>query len=590
MKQKIIILCFIIASLNCYAQHKLAIIYSGKDSLFNTASLKIQNNFTNQNTCLDYVSKLAALLSSKGFPAASIDELVQKQSETIVKIFLGKQFHWAYLAADSIDEVALKQSGYLDNFTGKPVNIKLVETIQQRLLAYFENNGYPFASTFLHNVILDNDSIKATIKLKTGPLYKVDSIRVFGKIKVNKKFLSHYFEIPNNSLYNKQKIDLIAKRIEQSDFMKSQAVPDVTLLGSGSVVNLYLEPKKTNIINFLLGFLPSDNSTGKMRITGEANLLLKNALSNGESIALNFQALQPKSPRLNLAYQQPFIFNSPFGINIAFDLFKKDTTFLNINGQAGVQFSKGTNQIGKLFLQWQNIVLLSNGVDTNYVKTTKTLPPNIDVSSTNLGMEYSWNNTNYRFNPTTGNEATFIATAGIRQIKKNNDILSLKDPLFNYASLYDTLKASSYQLRFKLIASHYFAMGKKSTLKATMASGIFTSPSIFRNELFQIGGNKIMRGFDEESIYATQYAVTTAEYRTITGLNSYIFTFIDVGFVKNRYQQINISNTFSSAGLGLLFDTKKGLLNISYALGKRNDVPFNLRTASKIHIGYVNYF
>ncbi len=590
MKQKIIILCFIIASLNCYAQHKLTIIYSDKDSLFNTTSLKIQNNFTNQNTCLDYVSKLAALLSSKGFPAASIDELIKKQSETIIKIFLGKQFHWAYLAADSIDEVALKQSGYLDNFTGKPVNIKLVETIQQRLLAYFENNGYPFASTFLYNVILDNDSIKATIKLKTGPLYKVDSIRVFGKIKVNKKFLSHYFEIPNNSLYNKQKIDLIAKRIEQSDFMKSQAVPDVTLLGSGSVVNLYLEPKKTNIINFLLGFLPSDNSTGKMRITGEANLLLKNALSNGESIALNFQALQPKSPRLNLAYQQPFIFNSPFGINIAFDLFKKDTTFLNINGQAGVQFSKGTNQIGKLFLQWQNIVLLSNGVDTNYVKTTKTLPPNIDVSSTNLGMEYSWNNTNYRFNPTTGNEATFIATAGIRQIKKNNDILSLKDPLFNYASLYDTLKASSYQLRFKLIASHYFAMGKKSTLKATMASGIFTSPSIFRNELFQIGGNKIMRGFDEESIYATQYAVTTAEYRTITGLNSYIFTFIDVGFVKNRYQQINISNTFSSAGLGLLFDTKKGLLNISYALGKRNDVPFNLRTASKIHIGYVNYF
>ena len=108
--------------------------------------------------------------------------------------------------------------------------------------------------------------------------------------------------------------------------------------------------------------------------------------------------------------------------------------------------------------------------------------------------------------------------------------------------------------------------------------------------MFQIGGYKILRGFSEESIYATQYAVLTAEYRYRLALNSFMFGFIDGGWVKNKHQSVNVNNNFIGAGLGLAFETKFGLLNISYAAGKRNDVKLNLREASKIHFGYVNYF
>src|SRR6185295_18424967 len=101
---------------------------------------------------------------------------------------------------------------------------------------------------------------------------------------------------------------------------------------------------------------------------------------------------------------------------------------------------------------------------------------------------------------------------------------------------------------------------------------IFSSQSTFRNELFQLGGYKLLRGFDEESIYATQYGVITLEYRNLVGLNSYLFTFIDAGWVKKKYQSTNTSNNFISAGLGLVFETKAGLLNMSFAVGKQNNV------------------
>jgi hemolysin activation/secretion protein len=273
-----------------------------------------------------------------------------------------------------------------------------------------------------------------------------------------------------------------------------------------------------------------------------------------------------------------------------FDLFKKDSTFLQINALLGLQYLLSANKSGKLFVQSQNSFLLGTGVDTNLVKATKKLPPNIDVKAVNVGLEYEWNKTDYRLNPRTGNELKLTGSVGIKNIKKNNEILSLKDPNFNYATLYDSVKARSYQFRVKLAAVHFFPVGKQATVKTALNGGVFISPSTFRNELFQIGGYKLLRGFNEESIYATQYAVLTAEYRYLLALNSYMFGFVDVGWVKNKYQAVNLNNNFIGAGLGLAFETRFGLLNISYAAGKRNDVKLNLREASKIHFGYVNYF
>ena len=161
---------------------------------------------------------------------------------------------------------------------------------------------------------------------------------------------------------------------------------------------------------------------------------------------------------------------------------------------------------------------------------------------------------------------------------------------YNFNSLYDSFKLHTYQFRIRFNAAHYFPVAKKSTLKTEIDGGIFQSQDIFRNELFQIGGSKLLRGFDEESIYASQYAIFTAEYRYLTGINSYLFGFTDVGVTKTHFQTINFTNNYLSAGVGLSFETPFGILNLSYAIGKRNDVKFDLRGASKIHFGYINYF
>ncbi|MBK9484079.1 MAG: BamA/TamA family outer membrane protein [Chitinophagaceae bacterium] len=571
--------------------YQLNIQFVDKDNSFNAEPLKLQKAFAGKVLCNAYIQGLTSLLSSKGYPTASVDSIFENENATTIHLFLGKQYQWIKLKPAGIEKAAMDDSRFREkDYEGKLLNIQQLLALQDKLLIYYEKNGYPFAEVFLDSIRLDDNKMDALLRAKRGPLYHVDSIRVLGKAKISKKFLRHYLGISNGSLYNKEKLDLVSKRLLELPYLQEIQPADVTMLGSGSILNLYLAPKRSSQANFLIGFLPSASQSGKLQLTADVNLDLKNALSNGETILLKWQQLQPKSPRLNLGFQQPYIFNSDFGFDFAFDLFKKDSTFLQINALLGLQYLLSAHQAGKIFVQWQNSFLLGTGVDTNLVKITKKLPPNIDVTAVNVGLEYEWNKTDYKLNPRSGNEIKLTGAVGIKNIKRNNEILNLKDPNFNYASLYDSVKARSYQFRVKLSAAHFFPVGKQATVKTAINGGLFISPSTFRNELFQIGGYKLLRGFNEESIYATQYAVLTAEYRYRLKLNSYMFGFVDGGWVKNKYQTINLNNNFIGAGLGLAFETRFGLLNISYAAGKRNDVKLNLREASKIHFGYVNYF
>jgi outer membrane protein assembly factor BamA len=568
--------------------HHLVIIPA--DS-FDINTLSITAAFTNEAVCREYISNLPALLISKGYPAASADSNWISNDTSFVKLFLGPKYQWQKITLSGIDAKAAGAAGFMDkNFSGKLIDAVLLQKIQQRLLAYYSNNGHPFAKIYLDSIKVENNRLEAILKTDAGPQYSIDSIRLYGTAKISKSFLQHYLGIQNGSLYNKEKIEQINQLILELPYVQQVQPATVSMLSNGSVLNLYLAPKKSSQFNFLLGFLPAANQAQKFQLTADVNLNLKNALGNGETIIANWQQLQQKSPRLNLGYQHPYIFKSNFGVDFLFDLFKKDSSFLLVNGQLGISYTPSVYQTIKLFSQWQNSFLLPGGVDTAVVKATKSLPVNIDVSATSFGVDYNYIKTDYRLNPRKGNEIKITALAGLRRVKRNNDILSIKDALFNYAKLYDSIKEKTYQLKARLYAAHYFPFGRQGALKAALNGGIFSSPNIFRNELFQIGGYRLLRGFDEESIYATQYAITTVEYRIRTALNSYFFLFSDAGWIKSKFQNSNLSNTCISGGIGTVLETKLGLLNLSYAIGKRSDVPFSLRQASKIHFGYVNYF
>jgi outer membrane protein assembly factor BamA len=567
--------------------HHLIVHAIDKDSNFVSKTLSLKTSFQSSTQCSDYVLKLPSLLQAKGFIAASVDSVVSSENQTIAYVFAGDNYGQLTLNVPVSDYDFLQQSGiHLNGGVNRQIKMQDYQAMQEKLLDYFENNGYPFAKVSLDSITMNEGGFNATLKVEKGPLYHIDSLRLFGSAKISRDFIHRYLNIEKGSLYEKDKLEKINQRLLELPYLEQGQPWDLNMLNTGSVVNLYLQPKKSNQVNVLAGFLPSNQQVGgKLLLTVDANLQLQNAFGSGESVGLVWQQIQPKSPRLHLQYTQPYLFNSPFGVDFLFELYKKDSTFLNISAQLGLLYMLSANKTGKVTLQTLKTNVLD--VDTFRVKAFRQLPDIADVSSLNLGVDYEVNNTDYRFNPRHGNEFAISATTGNKTIRKNTAITQIKDPSFNYNSLYDTLKLNSYQWRLKFKGAQYFKIGKQTVLKAGVNAGWYESPTYFRNELFQIGGYRLLRGFDEESIYANQYAVGTLEYRYLVSLNSNFFAFSDFAWSNNKI--IKESNGYVGAGIGLSFEAKGGIFNISYAVGKRNDLNFDIKQ-SKIHFGYVSIF
>lgn len=593
---QISVLVFLLLSIHLSAQDKYILRLKGvdKDSAVLASQLGIPGDFASRYACTEYINKLPGLLQLKGYVTASIDSLRYDSSFASMVLFAGQVYRWAQLEASGIDASLLDAVGWREKmFTDKPMNFQEVAQWQEKMLNYLENNGHPFAKVYLDSLQLEEEKVRAKLKINKGPAYRIDSIRVFGEVKISNEYLQRYLDIPNGSSYSKEKLLRVSKKMRELTYIEEEQPSSLTRLGTGSVLNLYLKPKKSSQINVLVGFLPNNDqlSSKKLLLTGEANINLKNALGSGETIGLNWQQLQVKSPRLNLLFQYPYLFHTPVGLDFAFDIFRKDSTFVNINLQLGAQYVLNTNQSGKLFIQrFQTIV---NGVNKTFLLQNRRLTDEADVSSVNVGIDYEFNNTNYRLNPRRGNELRIITSAGTKKIKKNNEVLELKDPgdpSFDFETLYDTIKLKTYQFRARVTAARYLPVGKQSTIKTALNAGLLQSGNIFRNELFQLGGYKLLRGFDEESQYLSQFAIATVEYRILTGqANSYFYLLADGGWGRNNSQNTDISYTYFGTGLGLALETKTGIFNLAWAVGKRNDTEFNLRQ-SKIHFGFINYF
>jgi outer membrane protein assembly factor BamA len=106
--------------------------------------------------------------------------------------------------------------------------------------------------------------------------------------------------------------------------------------------------------------------------------------------------------------------------------------------------------------------------------------------------------------------------------------------------------------------------------------------------MFRLGGLTTIRGFNDESLYASQYGIGSVEYRYLYEKNANLRLFTDIGLIKNQGISPDL-NLFIGFGIGASIETKAGIFNIDYAMGKQENQVLLISDA-KVHIGYVNNF
>ena len=463
----------------------------------------------------------------KGFLTFSIDSIVQLDSiKTSVKGSLGPQIKKWKISMDEPTRQLIRSIGLspktIENAPPNP--LALSQTLAD-ILSKLENNGYPFAQVYLKGLQQDGAVLTAELIVNSNARLKWLELEVVGNnIKLSPKFIANYFHIEEGSWYKQEDVDLIATRFTQLTYIKETKPAELLFTPEGVKLYLYIESKPVSSFNGTIG-LQQNPVTLTYQLTGDLRLKLQNVLKHGELFELSWRSIQPGSPQLKTQLSYPFLFNTPFGIDGQFQLFKRDSTFLELKTGLGVNYFLSAGNILKAFYKNHQSNLLSAGNNNTNFGTMR---------NNQYGLALQHQTIDYLPNPRKGFIWSIEASAGNRSLTK------------------DSVTAKSLVIGTALQIDWYIPLSKRFVLKTGLNSESYTSDSIQTNELIRFGGNLNQRGFMEDELLATFKSTASIEIRFILDRNSNLFAFYDQTWYERNTK--NYSNDAPRGfGAGLRF-------------------------------------
>lgn len=547
--------------------------------------------FPNEALAIKSLNEMLLSAYRAGYLLANYNIITKQDSIWNIVWNANRRINWVYLNTDSIDPLIINASGYKEKkFTNTPYSHYEVVALMEALIEYTEMHGYPFATVWLSDLFLQDTLLTASIQLDKGRIIRFTGIEVRGDLQLSENYLAQYTGIKKGRLYNQLLINEIDPGLKELPFVNFLRPTQIEFIGNDARVVTFLDNKNASKFDVVIGVLPNNEVTGRLLVTGDGNLRLYNIFSAGELFDLRFRQLESSTKELQTSLNYPYLPSLPVGLDMGFSLFLRDSTFLERKANAGVLFHFRGNNYLKGFISFYNSDILQ--IDTAYVLANKTLPPNVDLKINSYGIGGHYEKLDYLYNPRQGIFLEGIASAGIKTIKKNAAIVDLSDPVYpdyDFESVYDSVDLNSLSLNYELKLKWFIPVFSHATILTGFQSAGIINNQIFNNELYRIGGNSILRGFDEQSILVSSYYIFTAEYRYLLSKNSFVQLFTDIGYTINESVKPALYDVPIGFGTGINFETKAGIFGLSYALGKTNEMPVLFRNA-KIHFGYLNYF
>lgn len=527
-------------------------------------------------TCLQLLRDRLTELQGHGLAEASIDHLEWKTDTVYAYLHTGPVYEWFALRTNSIPDEFLPAYLKKNGLNGDRIVPKQAARIANDIIRACEDNGYPFARVRFDSLRSTNGHITATLTLEHGKLIRIDSVLQHGPLVVAPVYLYNYIGISPGDPYNETLLSRVDLRLRELPFVQTTRTSSVVFSDRYNRLDLFIEPKKASQFDGVIGLLPDSGQNGRVRLTGDAHLKLQNSFKRGETIEFNWKQMPPRSQDLVVHALYPFLFNSPLGIDGTLKLYKRDTLFVDVEKNLGALFSLKGSNYAKIFVSNKSSSLQS----TSGLSNATTLPSYADYSTTTYGTSVHHERLDYRLNPRRGTRIILTAGVGKRTIEKNSGI--------NPAA-YEGVALKTTQYNGQLELNAFVPLGGKQVAAFISRSAFVYSDLLFTNEAYRIGGLKSLRGFDEESIFASSYSMLTMEYRYLTAMNSYLFLFANGAWYENRTATSYLNDTPFGFGTGYNFETRLGILSISYALGRQFEEPIRVRNG-KVHFGIVNYF
>ncbi|WP_452232524.1 POTRA domain-containing protein [Lacinutrix sp. MEBiC02595] len=524
-------------------------------------SISYQKKHIDLNTVKKEIDSLQIKLFQIGYIENDFQNLNKENDSTYSVLFrLKHRYHNIHIYYDEaiIGKSVLEQVSNLvyDDFFILPFNS--IERSLYSINSKISDQGFPFSEITLQDISVKNKTtLKATLVLKeTLDKRTIDKIILKGYEKFPKSYLKHYLKLKKRKTFNLSEIKKKTAVLKELKFANQIKEPEVLFTKDSTILYLYLKKAKSNNFDGFLGF-GTNETTNKIDFNGYLNLNLNNNLNTGESFQLIYKSDENEQKTFNANLSLPYLFNSPLGAEVGLQIFKKDSSFTTVN------------QIAKLFYQINPQTRIHFGINStksnSLLSESNTLPEIQDYNSNIYNLRFTYNKlqNNFLFD-----KNLFLA------LEVGNGKRSFANNTENQTLLF-------------IDAFKIFNLNKKNSAYIRInGSGLF-SKNYLENELFRFGGINSIRGFEENSLTASLYALTNTEYRYQLSNSLYIHSIIDFSYLENTLTSQKEKLYGFGFGFGLL--TKAGLLKFNYANGKSENQKFKFSN-SKIHLSLTAIF
>lgn len=531
----------------------------------NKISRPVKNKFKDSTELASYLEELQHAAWTKNYIEFSIDSIDFSASKYLIFGQTGEHFDHIELRVDHgefnyIKRQLTRKNGSITINKLSPENIH--EKIDEILNLYTEN-GYPFVEINLEKISVDKSVFKGELIIDRGPLVKWSKIHIRGDSSLNERFITNLVNIKEDDLYDERIFKNISETVNNTPYLSERSAPEILFTKDGAELFLYLDNVPRSSVNGIVGFQP-DPVSNRLNFTGDVRLKLLNVLKHGEKLNLSWQSVAKQTQSLRSSVSYPYLFNTPFGISAEFNLYKRDSSFLETDASFGVGYN--------LTPSWNLQVLYSRN-SSNLLSGTFTNNDQRGTVKTNLyGIASENSHVDYLPNPTKGYYFNVRLQGGIRSFQRNDSAFVEKDQT----------------IRSEINFGVFLPLKPRHIIHLENQTAYYYAEEIFSNELYRFGGLLEQRGFNEDELLASTRSTLSLEYRFLLDKNSNVFAFFDVSWYEQKIVDY-LRDIPYGTGLGLSFSTGIGVFNLVYAIGQQMNNGFQLSN-SKVHFGYSAIF
>ncbi|MBD0830700.1 hypothetical protein ICJ83_01005 [Aestuariibaculum sp. TT11] len=514
--------------------------------------LKKHPNFIALKNEVDSIQKK---LNLQGYIENTHNDILKENDSTFSTVFqLKNKYHrlYIYYKESDINKSILKkisQHVHPDYFV---IDFSTVEKTLNYINQNQTESGFPFSKLRLTKVVVrDETSLQAELKTFTDSKKRsIDNIIIKGYEKFPESYLKHYLKIKTNRTFNLSEIKKKTARLKNLRFTNETKPPEVLFTKDSTTLYLYLEKTKSNTFDGFLGFGTNEDSN-KLQFDGYLNLNLINNLNFGETLRLLYKSDENEQQTFEANTSLPYLFKSPIGFDFLLRIFRKDSSFTTVNQSAKLHYQ--INPKHKIF----------SGI--TFTESNNLLSENNISTLTDYRTNYF--TIAYEFINSQSNSALFPVQS--KYYLETN---------FGNRTQNNTKEQQSL---FNLETFKIFNFNYRNCIYLRLTGSLLNSNNYLENELMRFGGINSIRGFEENSIYASLFSVLNTEYRYQLSNSIYIHSVTDLAYYQNKITESN--EKLYSFGFGMAIITKTGLLRLTYANGKTENTPFKFSN-SKIHI------